>query len=100
MKMNTRIIAKKQTAMKAATTWLHNPNQEINKLIQICSQIILLKQVMKLINEYGKRMSLLHRTEYKKVKCNRCGAFNKIEWNRSALVVIFSCDKCGEYQTI
>ena len=45
-------------------------------------------------------MSLLHRTEYKKVKCNSCGAFNKIEWNKAAILIIFSCDKCGEYQTI
>jgi hypothetical protein len=45
-------------------------------------------------------MSLLHRAEYKKVKCNSCGAFNKIEWNNAVLLIIFSCDKCGGYQTI
>ena len=35
-------------------------------------------------------MSLLHRAEYKKIKCNSCGAFNKIEWNNAVILIIFS----------
>jgi len=63
-------------------------------------QIIFLKQAMKLIKGIWEKMSLLHRTEYKKIKCNSCGAFNKIKWNKAVILIIFSCDKCGEYQTI
>ena len=48
----------------------------------------------------AKNMSLLHRTEYKKIKCNSCGAFNKIECDNAVIIIIFSCDKCGKYQTI